>query len=89
MNYIKKNLAKISGMVGVFAMAMLAMAKNTYAAADATLTDAIASSTSFFTDNLSVIMTFVIENVFKLAGAVLGLLAIYWIIRKIKSLFRR
>jgi len=71
------------------AFALLVLAGNVHAAADTQLTSAIASSTGFFSDNLAVIMTFVIENVLKLAGAILGLLSIYWIIRKIRSLFKK
>jgi len=73
----------------VAAFALLILAGNVHAAADTQLTGAIASSSGFFTDNLAVIMTFVIENVLKLAGAILGLLAIYWIVRKIRSLFNK
>jgi len=58
------------------------------AAADATLTTAIASSTSFFTDNLAVMVTFIIEIVLKLAGVALAFGAVYWIYRKIRSIFR-
>jgi len=86
-----KNLKKYIAGIGVFAFALglMFMGGSAHAAADATLTGAIASSSSFFSENLTVIINFVIENVFKLAGAGLAILAIYWIIRKIRSLFKR
>lgn len=77
--------------LGAFMLALVVMglgAMSTFAAADTTLTTAIASSTSFFTDNLAVMVTFIVEIVLKLAAVALAFGAVYWIYRKIRSVFR-
>ena len=75
----------------VGAMALLALFGVTSfasAAADPDLTTAIASSTGFFSDNLAVMVNFIVEIVLKLAGVSLAFGAVYWIYRKIRSIFR-
>lgn len=85
---MKKMYKYISGLtLGV--LAMLGFGSFAHAAADETLTTLTASSTSFLTDNLSLIMTFIASNFFRIVGAGLGILALYWIARKIYSLMRR
>lgn len=76
---------------GAFALALVIMggsALSAFAAADTTLTGAIASSTSFFSDNLAVMVSFIVEIVLKLAGVALAFGAVYWIYKKIRSVFR-
>lgn len=89
MNKIKKNIGKISASLGIFALAFMAMAQNVKAAADESLTQLTASSTNFLTDNLSLILGFIATNFLKILGAGLGILAIYWMGRKVKSLFKK
>ena len=86
---IKKYGAKIGAVMGMFALGIMALAQNAKAAADETLTSLTASSTTFLGDNLTVIMSFITTNFFKIVGAGLGILALYWIARKIYSLFRK
>jgi len=76
---------------GAFALIALGLgfAGFAHAEADTVLTGAIASSTSFMTDNLAVMVTFIIEIVLKLAGVALAFGAVYWIYRKIRSIFRQ
>ena len=82
---MKKYLGFAMLAVGV----LVGFAQSAKAAADETLTNLTASSSSFLTDNLSVIMTFISTNFFKIVGAGVGILALYWIARKIYSLMRR
>jgi len=82
---MKKYLGLAMLVLGV----MVGFAQSAKAAADETLTTLTASSTSFLTDNLSVIITFISSNFFKIVGAGLGILALYWIARKLYSLMRR
>jgi len=82
--YIKRAL--VFGALGV--LGMLVVGNFASAAADTTLTGAIASSTGFFDDNLAVIVSFVIDIILKLAGVVLAFGAIYWVYKKIRSIFR-
>lgn len=75
--------------VGMLALvALFGFASSTFAAADPDLITAIASSTSFFSDNLAVMVNFIVEIVLKLAGVALAFGAVYWIYRKIRSIFR-
>jgi len=60
-----------------------------HAAADTVLTGAIASSSSFVTDNLAVMVSFIIEMVLKFAGVALAFGALYWAYRKIRVIFRK
>ena len=72
------------GLIGI-----LGFSSGVFAAADATLVNAMASSTSFFTDNSLVIVNYIVEIVLKLAGIALAFGAVYWIYRKIRSLFNK
>lgn len=87
LNKIKKYGIALS--LGVFALGLMVLGAPAHAVADPTLTNLTASSSGFVTDNLSVIMDFIVLNFFKILGAGLGILALYWIARKIYSLFRR
>jgi len=86
-----KNLKKYIGAIGlgVFALGLMLVGGSAHAATDVVLAGAIASSTAFMTDNLTVILNFIISNVMLLIGAGLGVLAVYWVGRKIKTLFKK
>lgn len=84
-----KYAKSIAGVAGMFVLGLAVMASNVHAAADIVLTNLTTSSTSFLGDNLTVIMDFIVLNFFKITGAGLGIMALYWIARKIYSLFRR
>lgn len=84
---IKMKQFAVVGMLTL--LAVLGVTSGVFAAADETLTGAIASSTSFFTDNLAVMVSFIIEIILKLAGVALAFGAAYWIYRKIRSIFRK
>lgn len=83
-------LKKYSAIGSLALLAFLALGGGfAHAAADTTLTGAIASSTSFISDNLAVMVTFIIEMVLKFAGVALAFGALYWAYRKIRSIFRK
>ncbi len=85
----EKNMTKKYLIVGAMALlALFGITSFASAAADPDLTTAIASSTSFFSDNLAVMVNFIVEIVLKLAGVSLAFGAVYWIYRKIRSIFR-
>lgn len=84
---IKKILGGVS--LGLFALSFMLLGGSAHAAADPALTNAIASSTGFFTDNATVIVGFVVDIVLKLAGIALAIGAIYFVYRKVKTIFSR
>lgn len=84
---ISKGLALVGG-IGMFALiAMFGLVSQTHAVADATLVSTIASSSGFFVDNSAVLVSFIVDIVLKLSGIALAIGAIYWVYRKIKSIF--
>lgn len=89
-NFIKKNWKKAIGFMSLALGIMLVGVSGTYAqaVADPALTDAIASSTGFFTANASAIVSFVVDMILKLAGISLSIGAVYFVYRKIKGIFR-
>jgi len=84
---INKKQSAVVGMLTL--LALFGVSSSALAAADTTLTGSIASSTAFFTDNLAVIVSYIIEIVLKLAGVALAFGALYWVYRKIVSIFRK
>ena len=88
--FIKNNWKKAVGFMTLALGVMVLGASSTYAqaVADPALTDAIASSTNFFTANAAVIVSFVVDMILKLAGIALAIGAVYFVYRKIRGIFR-
>jgi len=86
---MKNLLKKIGGGIALASLALVAMAQNTYAAVDASLSTAMASSTSFFSDNLSALMSFLIDIIFKFGGYALAIGVVTFIVYKLVHLVRR
>lgn len=85
-------LKKIKMALGVGMLvvsAMFGLASASHAAADATLVSTVASSSAFFVDNSAVLVGFIVDIVLKLAGIALAIGAIYWVYRKIRSIFHK
>lgn len=89
LNKIKKYGLRFAGSVGAFALGFMAIAQNAKAAADESLTALTASSSAFMNDNLTLILSFIGVNFLKILGAGLGILALYWVGRKVRSLFNK
>lgn len=86
---MKKYFSKALMFGALAVTALVGFSQSAKAAADEQLTALTASSSSFVTDNLGLIMTFISSNFFKIVGAGVGILALYWVARKIYSLMRR
>ncbi len=85
---MKKLLAKISGGLAVIGGAFALSANYVHAAADVSLTSAMASSTSFFTDNINALLGFIIDIIFKFGGYALAIGVVSFVVFKLVHLVR-
>lgn len=84
-------LKKISGFLSLAFLigGALVLGANAQAAADETLVSTIASTSDFFSENANVIVGYIVDIMLKLAGIALAIGAVYWVYRKIRSIFNK
>ena len=88
-NYVKKSKMAIMGLMATVGAGILSVGNSVYAAADESLTAAITQTTTFFTDNLGEISTFVIDIILKFAIVAVSIAAAYFVYRKLRGIFKK
>jgi hypothetical protein len=84
-----KNIKTVGAVLGMFALGLYMSATASLAAADTMVTGAIASSSSWFTDNLTVLLNFVLDILFKFGAYALAIGAVSFIIYFLIRIFKR